>query len=100
MTMTNHILLVLLTLFPLLVWNAAAPAQQPQPPVAVLDRNGNPISALTDGDAVRLEVKLATSSDQPTPVQFHLGPDDTVVAECTVAKASDTCRTDPFPSLG
>jgi pimeloyl-ACP methyl ester carboxylesterase len=79
---------------------AASPPQQAQPALSVLDKNGKPISILTDGDSIRLEIKTSTQNDQPTSVSFTLFPDNLPVAECTIAKGSNTCQTDLFYALG
>lgn len=78
----------------------ASPHHQAQPALAILDRDGKAISRLMDGDAIRLQVKLANRADQPTPIPFRLEPDRVPVAECTVEKGSDVCQTALFPSLG
>ncbi|CAG0991425.1 partial Lipase EstA, partial [Anaerolineae bacterium] len=71
-----------------------------QPGLAVLDRNGAVISKLTDGDSIKLQIKIANPADQPLSVSFSTTPDNQSVAECTVAKGSDTCQTELFASLG
>ncbi|HEX9077501.1 MAG TPA: hypothetical protein VF932_17065 [Anaerolineae bacterium] len=79
---------------------AAAPPEQAQPALLVLDKNGSAISKLTDGDSVKLGAKLSRPADQPIPISFILAPDNTTVAECTVPKGSDACQTELLQSLG
>lgn len=98
--MANKILLPIISIFVFLSLIAASPHQQTQPTLAVLDKNGTVISKLIDGDAIRLEVKTATSVEQPTAIVFTLSPDNIVIAECTIAKSANTCRTDFFNALG
>lgn len=79
---------------------AAAPPEQAQPALLVLDRNGSAISKLTDGDSIRLGAKLPRPADQPIPISFSLAPDNITIAECSIPKASDACQTELFQSLG
>lgn len=79
---------------------AASPPRQAQPALSVLDKNGKPISVLTDGDSMRLEIKTTTQAAQPTLISFALLPDNLPIAECTIAKGSNTCQTDSFNALG
>lgn len=98
--MASKILLPIFLMIVFLLLIAASPLQQNQPALAILDKNGASISKLTDGDAIRLEVKIANAVDQPTAISFTLNPDNIVVAECTIAKSTNTCRTDSFSALG
>jgi pimeloyl-ACP methyl ester carboxylesterase len=98
--MANKILLPIFSIIIFLALIAASPPQQNHLALSVLDKNGAPISKLIDGDAIRLEVKTASAADQPTKISFTLDPDNIVVAECTIAKGANTCRTDSFNALG
>lgn len=98
--MLKHILLGASAIVFLFFLIGAAPNKQTAPGVTLLDPNGTPITQLTDGDAIQLQVKLKGAVDQPTPISFSLDPDIPGVAECTVAKADDTCRTQVLSSLG
>ena len=79
---------------------AAAPREQTSPGLAVLDKNSVPVTQMTDGDAIELQIRLANAAVQPTPVSFTLVPDNVAIGECTIAKGSDTCRTEMLASLG
>lgn len=98
--MVNKILLLTFALCIFFSLIAATPPQQTSPALSILDKNGAPVSKLIDGDTIRLEVKIANSVDQPTMISFALDPDNVVVAECTIAKSANSCRTDSFNALG
>lgn len=66
----------------------------------VLGRDGSPISSLTDGDAIRLEVALADPAAQDTPISFFLEGQTVPVAECTVSAKQKGCQSQLFPALG
>ncbi len=91
---------VVLGLFPFLFPFTAAQHQQAGAGVSILNRSGNAISELTDGDSIQFSVRLANVAAQPTLIQFRLDPDDEPVAECTVASGGDMCQTDVFRALG
>ncbi len=79
---------------------AAVPPQQSPATLTVLDKNGSPISKLTDGDSIKLRLQAPSPVDQPTRIAFTLAPDNAAIAECTIAKGSNTCQTESFASLG
>jgi pimeloyl-ACP methyl ester carboxylesterase len=79
---------------------AATPREQASPVLAVLDKNGVPITQMIDGDAIALQIRLANAAGQSTPVSFTLVPDNLAIGQCTIAKGSDTCRTETLPGLG
>ncbi|MBI5029580.1 MAG: hypothetical protein HZB51_03575 [Chloroflexi bacterium] len=78
---------------------AAMPHQQNQSPLTVIDKNGNMISKLVDGDSIKLQVKTVNPVDQPTVVNFTLS-DNTAIGECTVAKGGNNCQTESLYALG
>lgn len=58
------------------------------------------MSALTDGDRVQLEVRLAAPSTAPLEIVFSPGGEDGIMASCTVPAGGDSCRSDPLLTLG
>ncbi|MEW5718132.1 MAG: alpha/beta fold hydrolase [Chloroflexota bacterium] len=98
--MTKKSMLVIAVFVIFLSLLAATPHQQTSIPFSILDRSGTLISKLTDGDTIRFQVKTTNRVTQPTPVSFSLLPDNTDVAECTIAQGSASCQTDLFSALG
>jgi pimeloyl-ACP methyl ester carboxylesterase len=67
--------------------------------VVVLDRAGKPTERLTDGDAIRLGLRLPEAAPQAATVLFQL--DGTLpVAECSLAQGQSSCQSASFASLG
>lgn len=98
--MTNKFLILFWLVLSSFVSLAMLPNVQTVPALTVLDKNNSPISKLTDGDTIRLRFQAGSAADQPTLIKFTADPDRVPIAECTIAKASDTCQTDLFPALG
>lgn len=98
--MVRQVLLFVSSVLSLLVLIAAVPPQQTLPGLVVLDRNGAVISKLTDGDSIKLQIKIASPAAQPIPISFNTSPDNIIIADCMIAQASDTCQTELFASLG
>ena len=76
------------------------PPHQSQPNITVINRSGQAADSLTDGDLVRLEIRLGAAAAQAGEISFSLQGDVTALASCRIEAASDSCQTDPFPSLG
>ena len=68
--------------------------------VSVIGRDGQIRSQITDGDQIRLQVRLPAAVTESSPVTFHLPGLEAPVAACTVAAGMDTCQSAPFPALG
>lgn len=67
--------------------------------IIILDRNGQPVSNLTDGNNIRLRVTLPQAAAQTETITFLLD-DDTPVGSCVAASGESTCESDLFPALG
>ena len=96
----RRILQVLTVLFALL--SASGFALLPQASgasVDVLDRSGQPVTRITDGDTVRLRLTLSTSVSTPQTYTFKLDNLDLSVGTCDIATGS-SCETDAASSLG
>jgi pimeloyl-ACP methyl ester carboxylesterase len=68
--------------------------------VIILNRSGQPTSRITDGDTIRLQVKLSQALTQQGSVTFTLGHQGVAVGSCIIPAGGVTCQTDAFPSLG
>ena len=77
---------------------AFLPAQTSGSRVTVLDRTGQAVSQITDGDGVQLKIELSQPVSQQTTITFLLG--DIIVNSCVVPSEGITCTTDLLPSLG
>jgi pimeloyl-ACP methyl ester carboxylesterase len=78
--------------------HGSPPVQTQQATVTVLDRNGQPQEAFTDGDLIRLQVVAPDRTDTTLTVQFTL--DGQSVASCSIPQGSAACSTEAFHSLG
>lgn len=68
--------------------------------VIILNRAGQAASRITDGDTIRLQVKLSQSLAQEEQISFTLGDGGTVVGVCAIPGGGDGCQTEAFLSLG
>ncbi len=68
--------------------------------ITILDRNGNLVNQITDGDNIRLHLELNTPAGGETLINFRLNGLDADVAECTVHTGETVCESEPFASLG
>ena len=66
--------------------------------IAILDRNGQPTTQITDGDTIQLQVTFPQALSQQNEIHFLF--DDTTAAVCLVPTGSATCKTDLFSALG
>lgn len=79
---------------------SAAPAPQSAPPVQVLDARGTRLTALVDGNTIRLKLSLSQAANAAVPVTFRLAGQTAPLAQCDIAAGATTCQTTPFPALG
>jgi pimeloyl-ACP methyl ester carboxylesterase len=68
--------------------------------IFLLDRDGETITSIVDGNRVRLRVRLKTA--EPTEINIGFSSPDLTkpIAECTVRAGTDSCETAPFLALG
>lgn len=97
--MQKKAVLFILT-FLLMTSTLPAQAQDDQSTLKLLDRHGNETSAIVDGNAVRLNIKLPGRVDDDTTVTFFLDGVSKPVSSCTVSSNEDSCMTQPFYALG
>lgn len=68
--------------------------------VAIINRSGQSTARITDGDMIRLQVKLSQTFSQQEKITFTLGDQGAVVGDCIISEGGDTCQTESFLSLG
>ncbi len=73
----------------------ASPAE-----ITVVDRRGQAVQNLTDGDAIRLRLSLAESASQENRVEFGLDDLEPAVAGCTIPAGEVSCESEAFSALG
>ncbi len=79
---------------------ASAQAQTGSLEIAILDVQGKPLSLLTDGNEIRLQVSLSSSATLSRPVSFDLKGIPESIAECTIASGERSCQTPGISTLG
>src|SRR5215213_6970280 len=85
----------------LLSVQAFVPAQQDSAAnITILNRASEVITALTDGDGIRVQITLAQPAPQQQAVTFTLDDTSLPAGSCDVQSGDRTCTTDLFPSLG
>ncbi len=78
----------------------ALPVAAQTPPVLVLDARDAPLTALVDGNSIRLKINLPQAVSASTPVDFLLEGVDTTIASCAIPAGQSACQTEVFPALG
>jgi len=68
--------------------------------ITLLDRSGQSVTHITDGNTLRLEITFPQSSSSDQTIAFTLDNDNGTVGTCIIAAGKDGCQTDPFPALG
>lgn len=66
----------------------------------VLDRAGDGVTTVTDGNTIRLALELPDAVAQATPILFYLDTDTQAIGECQIPAGQKGCITAPFPALG
>lgn len=74
--------------------------QAVSPTITILNNDSRPITRLTDGDEIHLQLTIPAEVQQELPVSFQLDGTGLVLTECTIPPGETTCETEPFPSLG
>jgi pimeloyl-ACP methyl ester carboxylesterase len=68
--------------------------------VVVHDRDGSPVTKITDGDLIRIRFTLASKAQDSLTVDFSLQGSAAPVASCEIPGGADRCETDLFLTLG
>ena len=98
---TNHRLFLIplfliASIWGLLHFKQPVPAGQ----VIVLNRDGQVLDHLTDGNHVQLQARLGAPASREQQVMFLLDPGEVPVGECLVPAGQSSCKTEVFPALG
>ncbi len=100
MSIANSALVVSLAFASLLASAAPLPAPVSAAQLLVIGEDGMPLTHLTDGDVVQLQLTLPESSSQAVPVAFSLEGSDQPLVGCTILEGSPDCMSEPFATLG
>ncbi len=95
--------LLLLALLGLLVMRAVLHSEaheNDQINLSLKNRAGTAITALTDGDFVKLNVALTNAATQTTEVIFELAPGNKPIAKCTIPSGAKACESEGIVALG
>src|SRR5512146_2549071 len=91
---------VLAALFALLLISGFASIPQASgATLVVLDRSGQPVTRITDGDSIRLRLSLPAAVTNSQTYTFRLDDLSSSVGTCEIASGS-SCETDAFAALG
>jgi pimeloyl-ACP methyl ester carboxylesterase len=94
-------LLILSTIF---IFYPAPPragyAQTPPASIIILDRNRTPVTRITDGDQIQLQINLGQKANASVTAEFHLEASGASFAACEIPAGDSQCETAPFPALG
>jgi pimeloyl-ACP methyl ester carboxylesterase len=70
------------------------------PQILLLDRDGDPVTSIVDGNQVSLRIRLDEDTGEETRVAFTTPNVDGPLAECVIQTGSDSCDTPPVHALG
>ena len=90
----------LVSLFLVSVGLESVAAQAGQPELALLDRSDEPVTSITDGDEVRLRIRLPENALAAAAVAFALPDSGAFSTGCTIEAGSDQCVSPAFHALG
>lgn len=94
-------LLTLITLLSVLSSHGFSPFKQVgNPVITVIDRNNQPVTKITDGDNIQIQVAFSQAVAQQQNINFSLDDHSASVGSCIVTSGNSTCKTDLFLSLG
>src|SRR6266496_4670319 len=68
--------------------------------IGILNRKAQPVSRITDGDTIQIQIKFSQSVTQQEKINFQFGESSFAVGSCVITSGNTSCVTDPFPSLG
>lgn len=92
--------LLLLSVAFALMRTLPAHGQSDLPQVSLLDRGGDPVTSIVDGNQVRLQVRLDADVSDETRIAFTSPNVNGPLTECVIQTGSDSCDTPPFHALG
>jgi len=68
--------------------------------ITLLDRSGEVVTSLIDGNRSQLRSKLGAAENTEVKVVFSFSDQATPIAECVIPAGKDSCETTPFHALG
>jgi pimeloyl-ACP methyl ester carboxylesterase len=75
-------------------------AQTSPSSILILDRNQKPVTQITDGDQIRLQINLGEKASAPITIDFHLEDAERSFAICQIRAGASQCETDLLATLG
>jgi hypothetical protein len=79
---------------------AVAAAQTPDGQILLLNRRGTFTTRLTDGDLIKLRLRLKNQTSQAVQASFYFDDPQSPLGTCTIAAGQEQCETDLLPALG
>jgi pimeloyl-ACP methyl ester carboxylesterase len=98
--MRNLLLTVIIFLNVFFVHGFSSPAQGNETNITILNRQNRPITQITDGDTIQIQIKLSRSVQEQQTVSFTLGDSALPAGSCVITSGKDSCTTDSFAALG
>lgn len=75
-------------------------AQTPPNSILILDRDQKPVTRITDGDQIRLQISLGEKAGAPISAEFQLEQAGQPIASCQIPAGASQCKTGPLAALG
>lgn len=98
--MRTKLLPSILILSVLFTQNSFLGIQASEARITVLDRDGQAVTEITDGDSIRLQITLSQVVETQETIQFTIGDASLPVGSCVIPSSNDSCTTDLFATLG
>jgi pimeloyl-ACP methyl ester carboxylesterase len=101
---SSHVLVSLFVLvaffMPYKALRRAGHAQTLPNSILILDRNQKPVTRITDGDQIRLQINLGEKASAPISVGFQLEDAKQSFASCQILAGASQCETGMLAALG
>ncbi|MCL4273519.1 MAG: hypothetical protein KJZ77_06570 [Anaerolineales bacterium] len=68
--------------------------------IVVLNRSGQVVSQITDGDMIRIQGTLSQPAEQTSTITFYFDDKSLSIGSCTLARGDTDCSTEAAPSFG
>ncbi len=92
------VLLVAISTWPLSGEPQKGPTNEAK--VEVFDRQGKPLTSLTDGDSVKLKATISLVSELAVLASFSFADDPRQIGKCIIPSGKSVCETEVMPALG
>jgi pimeloyl-ACP methyl ester carboxylesterase len=75
-------------------------AQTSPASILILDRDQKPVTRITDGDQIRLQIGLGAKTNESVTAEFRLEAASASFASCEIPTGASQCETAPFSASG